>query len=111
MNPPSRGGTSPQIEDTTHAMILGEMRGQLRELVHSQNNLSSKFDGLSREVFTLTALATDIADMKLRLKVLEEKGQQQTGAANLISWGFKNWPGVVGFFALIAVILRAEGKL
>jgi hypothetical protein len=98
-------------DNSTHAMILGEMRGQLRELVHSQNNLSSKFDGLSREVFALTALASDMADMKMRLKVLEEKGQQQVGAANLINWAFRNWPGVLGFFALIAVILRLEGRL
>jgi hypothetical protein len=92
-------------------MILGEMRGQLRELVHSQNNLSSKFDGLSREVFALTALASDMADIKLRLKVLEERGQQQTGAANLVSWVLRNWPGIVGFAALVFLMLKTEGKL
>lgn len=110
MSPPSRGGT-PTPDDMSHSMILGEMRGQLRELVHSQNNLSAKFDGLSREVIGLAPLANDMADIKLRLKVLEEKNQQQAGATNLANWAFKNWPGVVGFFALIAVILRTEGKL
>lgn len=99
------------MDDASQAMILGEMRGQLRELVHSQNNLSAKFDGLSREVITLTALATDIADMKLRLKVLEERGQQQRGAASLIDWAFRNWPGVLGFILLMGLILRTEGKL
>lgn len=108
---PARGEPSPKLEDSSHAMILGEMRGQLRELVHSQNNLSAKFDGLTREVITLTALATDIADMKLRLKVLEERGQQQRGAASLVDWVFKNWPGIVGFIALIVVILRDQGKI
>lgn len=45
-------------------MILGEMRGQLRELVHTTNNLSMKFDALSREVIGLGPLATDIAELK-----------------------------------------------
>jgi hypothetical protein len=108
----SQSRSSSQIEDSsTHAMILGEMRGQLRELVHSQNNLSAKFDGLSREVIGLAPLATDIADMKLRLKVLEERGQQQRGAASLIDWAFRNWPGVVGFVVLLGFILKSQGKL
>lgn len=105
---------SPTSDDASlaaQAMILGEMRGQLREIVHGQNNLAMKVDGLSREVITLTALAADMADMKLRLKVLEEKGQQQTGAANLLSWVLKNWPGILGFILLIGLILRTEGKL
>lgn len=123
MSPPSRGETaSSQLEDTSHAMILGEMRGQLREVVHGLNNLSGKFDGLSREVIGLGVLAKDIIEIKTQLAqetkslrdeidALKSERDQRTGAANLISWGFKNWPGVVGFFALIAVILRAEGKL
>lgn len=102
---------SRPIEDASHAMILGEMRGQLRELVHGQNNLSAKVDGLSREVITLTTLAADMADMKSRLKIVEERNQQQRGAANLVDWLFKNWPGLVGFVFLIVVFLRAEGKL
>lgn len=98
-------------DDISTAMLLGEMRGQLRELVHGQNNLSAKVDGLSREVITLTALAADMADIKMRMKVLEETRQQQAGAASFAGWVFKNWPGVVGFILLIAVILRTEGKL
>lgn len=109
MTPP-RGGGSP-LEDNSHAMILGEMRGQLRELVHSQNNLSAKFDGLSREVIGLAPLATDIADLKLRIKVLEDRGQQQRGAASLIDWAFRNWPGIVGFIVLLGFVLKNQSKL
>ena len=110
MSPPSQGGT-PMEDNSTHAMILGEMRGQLRELVHSQNNLSGKFDALSREVIGLAPLATDIADLKLRMRVLEERGQQQKGATNLVEWVFKNWPGIIGFIVLLGFFLRSEGKL
>lgn len=130
MSPPSRGGTTASpAEDTTHAMILGEMRGQLREVVHGLNNLSGKFDGLSREVIGLGVLAKDVIELKAALAadVKELQGQldaqkaeidnlkterdQRTGAANLINWVFKNWPGVIGFILLLGVILRTEGKL
>lgn len=117
------------MEDTSHSMILGEMRGQLREVVHSLANLSGKFDGLSREVIGLGSLAQSVVELRaahtndlklmqdqladLRAEVIDLKSERdkRTGAANLINWTFKNWPGVVGFVALIAVILRSQGKL
>jgi hypothetical protein len=121
MSPPSRGG-SDVPEDTTHAMILGEMRGQLREVVHGLNNLSGKFDGLSREVIGLAGLAKDVIEIKTQLAQetkdlrdeidkLKSERDQRTGAANLVTWGFKNWPGVVGFIVLLGIILRSNGKL
>lgn len=119
MSPPSRGGTP---DDPAHSMILGEMRGQLREVVHGLNNLSGKFDGLSREVIGLGVLAKEVVELKATLatdvKVLQEQidelkseRDQRTGAANLINWVFRNWPGVLGFFALIGIYLKSEGKL
>jgi hypothetical protein len=125
MSPPSSG------EDSfpSQAMILGEMRGQLREVVHSLANLSGKFDGLSREVIGLGSLAQSVvelraahtADLKSMMEQVEDlrneiadlksERDKRTGAANLVNWVFKNWPGVVGFIVLIGVILRAEGKL
>ena len=118
-----------KVEDTSHSMILGEMRGQLREVVHSLANLSGKFDGLSREVIGLGSLAqsvvelraahtTDlklmqeqITDLRSEIADLKSERDKRTGAANLINWVFRNWPGVVGFFALIGIYLKSEGKL
>lgn len=127
MSPPSRGETPN--EDTSHSMILGEMRGQLREVVHSLANLSGKFDGLSREVIGLGSLAQSVVELRaahtndlrlmqeqladLRAEVIDLKSERdkRTGAANLINWAFRNWPGIVGFLFLIGLILRTEGKL
>lgn len=103
-------------------MILGEMRGQLREVVHGLNNLSGKFDGLSREVIGLGALAKDVIELKtahvqdiaaLKNEIAELKSErdQRTGAANLLNWLFKNWPGVLGFFALVMIVLRSNGRI
>lgn len=72
-----------QQQSVSHDMLLGEMRGQLRELVHSVNNLNSKVDGLTREVVALGPLGQEIALLQSRVAKLEEDGQQQNGAAKL----------------------------
>lgn len=99
-------------------MILGEMRGQLREVVHSLANLSGKFDGLSREVIGLGVLAKDVIEVKAELKALQvqvetlkSERDQRTGAVNFVAWCFKNWPGVLGFIALCGLLLRVAGKI
>lgn len=66
-------------------MILGELRGQMREVIHSVNNLSSKVDGLSREVIGLGSLAGEIADMKARIAILEIGNNRRAGAENAIA--------------------------
>jgi hypothetical protein len=78
-------------------MILGEVRGQMRELVHTINNLSLKFDGLSREVIGLGPLATDIGEMKVRLAAmevrltaLETERNRRDGANGLLSMILKS---------------------
>lgn len=71
-------------ENQSQDMILGEMRGQLREVVHTMNNLSAKMDGLSREVIGLGVLATEIADIKTRLSLLEKTDNRREGAAGVV---------------------------
>ena len=65
-------------------MVLGEMRGQLREVVHSMNTMSAKFDTLSREVIGLSTLAADIAEMKIRLTALETDRNRRDGATGIL---------------------------
>lgn len=95
----------------SQAMILGEMRGQLREVVHSMNNLSTKFDGLTREVVGLGPLAGDIVDLKARVLKLEAEGNQRAGAVGLVEWVIRHWPGVLGFLLLVGIVLNSKGKL
>lgn len=117
------------MEDTSHSMILGEMRGQLREVVHSLANLSGKFDGLSREVIGLGSLAQSVVELRAAhtndLKLMQERvddlkkevddlkseRDKRTGAANLINWALRNWPGILGFVGLVILMLRTEGRL
>ncbi len=64
----------------TNIMVLGEMRGQMREVVHSLNNLSMKFDGLAREVIALAVLAQDIGVLKVKIELLEAERYRNDGA-------------------------------
>lgn len=52
-----------------------------------------------------------IEDVDSRLKALEVESQQRRGALSAVEWSVKNWPGVVGFFVLIALVLISTGKV
>jgi len=70
--------------DVNQDMILGEIRGQLREVVHSVNNLTQKFDGLTREVVGLAVLGNDVAALKVSVAALEAKDNRRDGAVGII---------------------------
>ena len=81
----------PPAHDS-NTMILGELRGQTRELVHSVNNLSTKFDALTREVIGLSSLAADIGELKAtvagqakRIEELEAEKNRTDGAKGIIA--------------------------
>jgi len=54
---PSRKSEPPAIEniDTGIALLLGEIRGQMRELIHSTNTTGMKIDALAARVSALEA--------------------------------------------------------
>lgn len=107
--------TMPQ-DLTGLAVMVGEMRGQMREAIHTLNNVSAKIDGLSREVVAMGPLAAEIAEIKGELKLaqveigsLKSDRDRRTGATNLAAWVIRNWPGVLGFLLLVGIILRSNG--
>lgn len=71
-------------EASNQDMVLGEMRGQLREVVHSMNAMSEKFDRLSREVIGLSTLAADMAELKIRVTALETERNRRDGATGIV---------------------------
>lgn len=72
-------------EPVNQDMILGEMRGQMRELVHTVNNLSTKFDAMTREVVALGPLAVQIAEIRAEVDLLKAARAQQAGAAGVVA--------------------------
>lgn len=104
--------------DSQAAMLLGEMRGQLREVVHGLNNLSTKFDGLTREVVALGSLATLVGkleatteQLEVRIKELETRQNHQTGATATVK-AILNSPALAWIFlAAVAFWAAFKGKI
>lgn len=46
-----------------------------------------------------------------RLTALETDKNRRDGAMSGVDWLFKNWPGVIAFFAVIVVILESTGRI
>lgn len=105
-------------EANQNAMILGEMRGQLREVVHGLNNLSQKFDGLTREVVALGTLAPLVGKMEalieaqeIRIKALENQQKAVSTTANNIK-AVLNSPALAWLFLFaVAIWAKVSGKL
>lgn len=76
------------IMDTNIALLLGEIRGQLKELIHTNNNM-----------------AMEVKALAIRVSALEAVEQHRAGASNLAKM-FMNSP-VVGWLAAAGVALYA----
>jgi ribosomal protein L16 Arg81 hydroxylase len=119
---PRQTGQLDQISER-----LGELAAYTHEHRHGVNNLSQKFDALALDVTkrmeafdtkvtvrmdeiyrTLTA---ENVVLKARVEVLETAKHQQDGAWGLVKWITQNWPMLIGFFVMIAVILRSTGQI
>lgn len=108
--PPQRTGQDPPMNND---MVIGEMRGQLRELVHSVNNQSSKIDGMATQIAALGPIAADIAALKGKVAKLEESANQQTGAGAVVKMILNSplayW--IIGLAAFIWLTLTGRVKV
>lgn len=108
----------PVGHDNQNAMILGEMRGQLREVVHGLNNMSQKFDGLTREVVQLSALATIVGKLEavvealdIRIKTLETHQSKQTGSTDTLKTILASPLLPWLFFAAVMIYAALKGRI
>jgi hypothetical protein len=95
-------------------MMLGEMRGQMREVVHGMNNASQKIDALTREAIEIKGITATVAAMEIRLLAVEGKvatlttdKDRRAGALSLGEWVIKIVPmaALGAAFALVAKFL------
>lgn len=96
-------------EQANSDMILGEMRGQLREMVHGMNSLSAKLDAVSREVHGVGPLAIEVGMLRGEVDKLKASDNRREGAqgvlaalvrspaaAWVVSFGVASWAVLTG---------------
>lgn len=84
-------------------LAVGRMEGQLREVVHTVNNLAQKFEDVARAVDKTSHIPAAVAENKaatvaleVRVTALEAAENQRKGAVRLTEWAIR----VVPFAAL-----------
>lgn len=105
-------------QSTDIHIMLGEMRGQLREVVHTMNNTSAKIDALTREVVEMKGIAVTVAAIDVRLNAVETEVEtlksdrnKRDGAVGIVQWFVNNWLQIAALFVVVGVILKATGKI
>ena len=75
--------------DTT-GMMLGELKGQMGELIHNVNNLGRKVDVLAERVIGAAGLPAKVKDLEDRVVVLEIDKNKREGAMGFGAWLLKS---------------------
>jgi hypothetical protein len=96
--------------DTT-GMMLGEMKGQLRELIHNLNTMSAKIDSLTERVVGAAGLPARVKELEERIMLLEADKNKRDGAMSLGGWLLRS--PAIGWLATAGIALWAllKGKL
>lgn len=72
--------------DTNTAMLLGEVRGQLRELIHNMNNRAVENAHIVKTLAKLEDVPDQIAKINDRLANLETDRNRRDGAMSFGAW-------------------------
>ncbi len=95
--------------DTT-SMLLGEIKGQMRELIHNLNNATTKIDVLTEKVIAAAALPARIEKLEERMTALEADRNRRDGAMSFGGWVVRS--PLVGWLAGagLALWMLLKGK-
>ncbi|WCM27103.1 hypothetical protein NDN01_24500 [Sphingomonas sp. QA11] len=95
--------------DTT-GMMLGEMKGQLREVIHNLNMMSTKLDALGERVISAADLPVKVKELEKRVLALEADRHRRDGAMSFGGWVVRS--PLVGWLAGagLALWMLLKGK-
>lgn len=92
-------------EISTLAVKVGEISGQMRELVHAQNNMAMKLDGLTERLLTSPTKA-DFEKLEKRVDALEAERHRNDGAKGVLGAVMKS-PVAAWIAAVVAAAYGA----
>lgn len=84
-------------DDPNTILILGEVRGQLREIIHDMNNQSAERATMARQLAKLESVPDRLGAIETRLNALETDKHRRDGAMGFGSWLLKS--PLVGWIA------------
>lgn len=64
-------------------LAVGEMRGQLREMIHAQANMAMKLDGLTERMLT-SPTRSDFEKLEQRVEALEAERHRNDGVRGFV---------------------------
>jgi hypothetical protein len=76
--------------DTNTILILGEVRGQLREIIHNMNNQALKNDAVAQQLAKLEGIPDRLDAIEARLVSLETDKHRRDGAMGFGGWLLKS---------------------
>lgn len=110
--------TMRQIADNGKATnrILEAVQAEVKDVRErviriEANRLETEVEEVKAEVATVKReAATERGELRRRIEVLEADKNRRDGAFGLVEWASRNWPAIIGYGALVALLLR-EGLL
>lgn len=72
--------------DTNTAMLLGEVRGQLRELIHTVNNRAQENAHIVKQLAKLEDVPKQLETLSNRMTALEADKNRRDGAMSIGGW-------------------------
>lgn len=87
-------------------LAVGEMRGQMREMIHAQNNIAQKVDFLTERAL-LAPTTAQIDALTKRVDALEAEKDRQDGAKGLLA----TMLGSKAFGVLVSITLVAYASI
>ncbi|WP_162928332.1 hypothetical protein [Sphingopyxis terrae] len=94
-----------QTDMHTLAVKVGEISGQLREMIHRQSNMEQKLDGLVERGFK-SATTDDIEKLTRRIEALEAEKNRNDGAKGVFASILKS-PVAAWVAAIVAAVFGA----
>lgn len=76
----------PNDTDQNTSMMLGELRGQIRELIHGDKQRAQESIHIVKTLAKLEDVPADVREIKVRLAALEAKENQRVGVMSLGTW-------------------------
>ena len=94
-----------QTEISTLAVKVGEISGQLREVIHTVNNMAQKVDGMTERLLTSPTTA-DFEKLSKRVDALEAERHRNDGAKGVLGAVMKS-PVAAWIAAVVAAAYGA----